>query len=296
MYRLLAAAAVTAAAAFPLVAQETNQEAGADATAAAEAVATDLDESTVLAEIGDVDITLGHIIAAVDMLPEQYQALPDQTLLDGILDQMIQQQILAQDVENNIDRQVELVLENERRAVLAGTYMARVASLPITDEDAQAAYDESLADFDAGEEFNAAHILVETEEEALSVIEELEGGADFGELAAERSTGPSGPNGGDLGWFGMGMMVPEFEAAVVELEVGQVSPPVQTQFGWHVIILNDARAQEPPSLDDVRAQLEEQIRNDRVQAGLDALIAASDATKSEITIDPSAIRNIEWIE
>lgn len=293
MYRWIAATAVMAAFCAPLAAQQASDD---TSEAMADEMMSDVDANTVLASVDGVDITLGHVIAAVSLLPAQYQGLPDETLFNGILDQMIQQQLLAAAAESEIDRQAELVLENERRAVLAGTFMARVADAPITDEEVQAEYDMIFADFEASEEYNAAHILVETEEEANALVEELGGGADFAELAAERSIGPSGPNGGDLGWFGQGMMVPEFEAAVLDLDVGEVSAPVQTQFGWHVIILNDTRSQEPPSVDDVRAEIEEQIRNTRVEARMAELTEAADVTRPELAIDPSVIRQGELLE
>jgi peptidyl-prolyl cis-trans isomerase C len=106
---------------------------------------------------------------------------------------------------------MELGLENERRAFLAASYVEDVAMAEITDEDLQAEYDALYASTDPVEEFNASHILVESEEEAQALIDALAEGADFAELAAENSIGPSGPNGGQLGWFTAGMMVPEFE-------------------------------------------------------------------------------------
>ena len=94
------------------------------------------------------------------------------------------------------------------------------------------------------------------EAEAIDLIAKLEGGADFAALAQEFSTGPSGPKGGDLGYFGRGQMVPDFEAAAFELEIGTfTSRPVQTQFGWHVIKLEDKRTQPAPSLDEMRSQI-----------------------------------------
>ena len=127
------------------------------------------------------------------------------------------------------------------------------------------------------------------------MIEALAEGADFAELAQERSTGPSGPNGGQLGWFTAGMMVPDFEEAVFALEVGEVSAPVQTQFGWHVVVLNDMRDQEAPALEDVRAELEDGLRRARVDAAITELSAAADVVRPEITIDPAVIRDLDLL-
>jgi len=158
----------------------------------------------------------------------------------------------------------------------------------------QAAYDAKYADQTAETEFNASHILVETEEEAKALVTELEAGADFAELAQEKSTGPSGPNGGSLGWFGPGMMVKPFEVAVMELEQGSISAPVQTQFGWHVVKLNESRIKAAPSLDEVRDELVSEVQSRAVDARLEALMAdATIDTIEEGSIDPSIIGNYD---
>lgn len=124
-----------------------------------------------------------------------------------------------------------------------------------TDEDLKKAYDERFAKQE-GEEFKARHILVENEEDAKKLIAQLDGGADFAELAKEHSTGPTGKNGGDLGWFDATQMVKPFADAVKGLELGTVSPTaVKTQFGWHVIKLEEKRAKQPPSFESVKNKL-----------------------------------------
>ena len=124
-----------------------------------------------------------------------------------------------------------------------------------TDEALKKSYEESYAKQE-GEEYKARHILVKTEEEAKKLIEEINGGADFAELAKEHSTGPTGKNGGDLGWFDAGQMVKPFSDAVKASEPGKVIPtPVETQFGWHVIELEEKRAKQPPTFESVRQKL-----------------------------------------
>ena len=139
--------------------------------------------------------------------------------------------------------------------------------------------------------------MVETEEDALAVKAEIEGGADFAEVAKEKSTGPSGPSGGSLGWFGPGMMVPAFETAVAELEVGGISAPVKTQFGWHIIKLEDKRSKEAPAMEEVKAELETQVRQIKAQAMIEELTAAAtvDRTAAE-GIDPTVLSNIGLLE
>jgi peptidyl-prolyl cis-trans isomerase C len=276
MKSLLAGVAFSALIAIPALAQD------AEVTA-----------DTVLATVNGDAITVGHLIAMRDMLPEQYQELPDQVLFEGMLEQLVQQQVIASAAEQDIDRRIEVGLENERRAFLAATLLDRVAMAEITDEDLQAEYDAVYGSAGGAAELNASHILVETEEEALALIDQLAEGADFAELAAENSIGPSGPNGGQLGWFTAGMMVPEFETAAFALEVGEVSPPVQTQFGWHVLVLNDSREQQPPAMEAVRAELIEGLRRARVDASIAELTETAEIERPELDIDVSIIRSLD---
>ena len=138
---------------------------------------------------------------------------------------------------------------------------------------------------------------METEEEAREIMETVKGGADFAETAKEKSTGPSGPGGGSLGWFGKGAMVPAFEVAVVELEPGEVSEPVQTQFGWHVIKLNETRTAEAPALEDVRTDIENQLRQQTLQAEIERLAEAADVDRKDVeSIDPAVLKQTELLE
>jgi len=262
--------------------------------AATGAQAQEWDADTVVATVGGTDITLGHMIVAKGTLPAQYRQLPDEVLFPGILDQLIQQTALAQSVETPT-KATQLTIENQRSGLLAGEALGIVGEAAVTDEALQAAYDAAFGAAEPTQEYNASHILVETEEKALELIAELEGGADFATLAQEHSTGPSGPNGGALGWFGPGMMVPEFEAAVVALEPGAVSPPVQTQFGWHVVTLNETRLAEKPTLDDVRQELAAELQQAAVEAHIAEVVEAADITRSEVEIDPSAISDLSLV-
>ncbi len=249
---------------------------------------------TVLATVNGTDITLGHLIAMRERLPAEYRNIPDAQLYDGMLQQIIQQQILADATTR--DRATEFGLANETRAFVAGRAVTELSERPVDEAVVQAAYDARFAEAPTGPEYNASHILVETEEAAQALIAELEAGADFVELARENSTGPSGPNGGQLGWFGAGMMVPPFEAAVAGMEPGTVSAPVQTDFGWHVIRLNETREQMAPPLDEVRAQIEGEVRNAAVQAELERLTGEAEVTRAEVEVDPALIRDLGLLE
>lgn len=277
MKKYLAGVALSAFIALPAAAQETPSA------------------DTVLATVNGTEITLGHLIAMTRMLPPQFQELPDNVLFDGLLEQLVQQEALAAVAAQDMGLMEELGLANERRAFLAATLLDRVGNAEITEAELQAEYDAVFGSAEPQVEYNASHILVETEAEAEALIGELAAGADFAELAAERSIGPSGPNGGQLGWFGAGMMVPSFEEATFALEVGEVSAPVQTQFGWHVIVLNDTREQAPPALEQVRAELEEGLRQARVDATMAEVVEQAEIERPEIAIDPSAIRALDLI-
>jgi len=244
---------------------------------------------TVLATVDGVEITLGHVIQTRQTLPPQYQQLPADVLFPGILDQLIQQSVLSASVEGE-PKSVALAVENQRRSLMANLAIDAILATAVTNEKLQAEYDAAYGNVEAGQEYNAAHILVETEEKAKELVAEARGGADFAELAKAHSTGPSGPNGGSLGWFGAGMMVPPFEAATFALEVGAISEPVQTQFGWHVIKLNETRAIAAPSLDEVRGELEATVQQKAVEAQVLAMTAAANVDRSGAEgIDPAVL-------
>ena len=252
---------------------------------------------TVVATVNGTNITLGHMIIARATLPEQYQQLPAEVLFQGILDQLVQQTALADTHEGDLPPRVALSLENETRSLIAGEVIEQVMAGEVDEAAIKAAYDEQYSGQETGDEYNASHILVETEEEANAIKEELDNGADFAEMAREKSTGPSGPGGGSLGWFGAGMMVPSFEAAVVDMAAGAVSAPVKTQFGWHVIMLNETRKTKAPALADVREELELQVRQTIVQSSIEEITAKADVDRSGAEgINPELLQNIDWLD
>lgn len=248
---------------------------------------------TVVATVNGTEITFGQMLLARASLPEQFQSAPTEQLWDGLLEQLIQQEALAQSDKAIESQRVTLALINERRSLLAAEAINAVANAAATDEALAAAYQAQYVDGDLGLEYNASHILVETEEEARAIAEELRGGADFTETAKARSTGPSGPSGGALGWFGKGRMVAPFEEAVVAMEPGTISDPVQTQFGWHVIRLNETRAIDAPPLEQVRDALRTQIQRDAVQAYIKELVDGGEVTRMDrAEVDTSVINNL----
>lgn len=246
---------------------------------------------TVVATVNGTDITVGQMIALRETLPDQYQALADDVLFKGILEQLIQQVALSQAVKEPLSTRDALNVENQRLTYLSNVTLNGVVAAAVTHAAVQAAYDARYANVDPGLEYHAAHVLVETEEEAKAIKAEVDGGADFDKIAEEKSTGPSGPNGGDLGWFGKGMMVEPFEKAVMAMEPGTISAPVQTQFGWHVIKLIETRAATSPSLDEVRGELEAEIQQKAIETAVVDAVAKSDVARNDEGIDPAILRN-----
>lgn len=249
---------------------------------------------TVVATVGDTEITLGHMIVAKRSLPQQYQQLPDQQLFAGLLEQLVQQNALAQAV-GDPTRATELTIENQRTGLLAGEALGRVGQEAVTDEAIRAAYEARFADAEPSREYNAAHILVETADEAQNLIDQLDEGADFAELAREHSTGPSGPNGGALGWFDAAQMVAPFRDAVTEMEAGEVAGPVETQFGWHVVKLNETRMSEAPPLEEVRGQLADELRQQAQQAHIDKVMAETEVSRTDVEIDPALLSDMSLV-
>ena len=252
----------------------------------------DLTADTVIATVDGAEITLGHMMIVRESLPEQYQKFPDDQLFTGILEQLIQQTILATIDDGPDSLRTQFTLENDRRLMRASNAVDAISAEAVTEDAIQAAYQEQYDGSELGNEFNASHILVETEESALNIIAKAKEGTDFSNLAKEFSTGPSGPSGGQLGWFGPGMMVPPFEEAVVTMEKGQVSGPVKTNFGWHVIKLNDLRSLSAPELESVRQDISAKLQRDAVAAKVTEIQSLADIIIVDTTeIDPAILND-----
>jgi peptidyl-prolyl cis-trans isomerase C len=260
------------------------------------AAAADVTAETVVATVNGTPVTVGQMIAVRETLPEQYLQLPDDVLFDGILEQIIQQTALAATAEGKLSLRNRIELENSRRSYMAGVAMDSVANAAVTEEALQKLFDERFANAAPTKEYNAQHILVETEEEAKKLKGEIDAGADFAEIAKASSLDPgSGANGGDLGWFGPGMMVEPFETAVVGMEPGQVSDPVQTQFGWHLIKLNEVREAAGPTLEEKRGELSSELQNAAIEAHLKELTEAAEITRSVDGIDKAVLKNTDLL-
>lgn len=251
---------------------------------------------TVVATVNGTAITLGHMIALRETLPPQYQSLPDDVLFKGILDQLVQQTALEQSMEGKITRRDELTFQNYRRGYLSGVAIEAVSAAAVTDAAMQAAYDARFKDAAPQTEYNAAHILVDTQEKAAELKAQIDGGADFAELAKANSSDGAAANGGDLGWFGLGMMVKPFEDAVVAMKAGEVAGPIQTDFGWHLIQLKETRIAAVPTLDDLRDELAAEIEQQAIEAHVKALTDAAQVTRPGEGIDPAVLKDTTLLD
>ena len=247
---------------------------------------------TIVATVNGENITLGELIVLREKLPTQYQQLPDEMLFKGLIDQAVKQLILEQSIAKTKSKHDELWLKTDARDYMANRALEDIVKSAITDEALQAAYNEKYAKAPDTTEYSAAHILVADEAKAKDLKAQIDGGANFAELAKTNSTDTSSAvNGGDLGWFGTGVMVKPFEEAVVSLKPGAVSAPVKTDFGWHIIKLNETRLATKPTLDQVKQDLSAEIEQKIVAKHIEKLTSEAKIEKPGEELDAALIRS-----
>ena len=239
------------------------QDAEAPAAEAPAADAAAVTPETVVATVGGEPITEADLSFAAEDLTAELQQMPAEERRPFLLRVLIDMKVMAKAGRDAGMAETPLFQQRlqylEERA-LRRAFFAETIAQAVTEEAVRADYEAFVAEYVPQDEIRASHILVATEEEANAVKAELDGGADFATLAKEKSTDPGAANGGDLGFFGKGMMVAPFEEAAFALtEVGQVSAPVQSQFGWHVIRLEEKRQSTPPAFEQVAGQLQQQL-------------------------------------
>ncbi len=233
-------------------------------------------DDPLVATVNGEKIYRSEVLETARSLPPQYQ---QQQQLDqvfpALVDRLVDFRLLAVAAAGDglaEDEEVLSRLAELQQNVMREVYLERKIDERVTDEALRGRYDKMIADNPAEPEVHARHILLEDEAVAKEVIVALDGGADFAELARERSTGPTGPQGGDLGYFTEEQMVPEFAQVAFALEAGSYSDePVQTQFGWHVIKVEDRRQGAPARFEEVEEQLREEASREVVNAVLGEL-------------------------
>lgn len=224
-------------------------------------------KENVIARVNGVEVTDRELaLAEVDLLEQFSKAPADQRramILNALLD-IKALALAAEEAGLADDANFKAQMAFNRARALHNNYFQSNALNIITEEEMKERYAIEVKGIEPQPEIRARHILVKTEDEAKAIIKELDGGADFIELAKTKSTGPSGPQGGDLGYFGRGQMVPEFEVAAFDLEKGSYTKePVKSQFGFHIIFKEDARDSEPPSYEEVKGQVRQALAREK---------------------------------
>ncbi|HLP70607.1 MAG TPA: peptidylprolyl isomerase [Rhizobium sp.] len=224
-------------------------------------------EDALVAKVGNLEIRQSELDIALANLDPQLSQLPDEQKKVAALSSAIDVKLLAGNAtaeglkdDPAYQQRMQFIAERE----LHNLYFKKHVVDAVTDDEVKARYDKEIAGLPKQEEVRARHILVKTEDEAKAVIAELDKGKDFVELAKEKSTDPNKSEGGDLGYFTKGRMVPEFEQAAFAMEKGTYSKtPVKTQFGFHVIKVEDKRDAPPPAYDDVSQQVRQLVMRDK---------------------------------
>lgn len=213
----------------------------------------------VVAKVDGAEIRQSDIDTAAEELGSSLQQMDPATRRDNILSFLIDMKIVAKaaadkKVADSEDFKKKLAFARDR--LLMDQLLANEGKTATTPENMKKVYEEAAKQITAEPEVRARHILVETEDEAKQVAEELKKGADFAELAKKKSKDPGASDGGDLGYFTKDQMVPEFSKVAFETEAGKISAPVKSQFGWHVIKVEDKRNRQAPDFEQVKAQIE----------------------------------------
>lgn len=249
-------------------------------SAASAQTITPVSTDPVAATVNGKEILGSDVKALFDGLPEQYRQYPLEILYKQLLDQLVDQKVVASAARDEgllddpaIRRRIATVTEG----IIQQIYMERLIKDRVTDRQVRAAYEQRKRGASRGEEIHARHILVKTEAEALAIIKELQGGADFAATAGKKSVGPSKRQGGDLGFFGPGQMVPPFSEAAFKLKPGEyTTQPVKTQFGWHIIKVEERRQAGMPSFAESKEELHRQLVDELVKETMTGLRAKAD--------------------
>ncbi len=244
----------------------------------------------VVAKVDGQDVTRVDVFRYIKMMPEQVRQLPPTAVYPLALDQVINTRLVQNKAESaglENDPEVQQQMSMAKQQIIRSVYIQREVDKTITDAEMKAKYDEAIGKTPAVEEVKAAHILVDSEAKAKELISQLEGGADFAKLAAENSGDNNKDKGGDLGWFAKGDMVPEFADAAFKMGKGDISKtPVKTQFGWHIIKIEDKRERPKPSFEEVKPMIQTELRRGKLEEMLDKWRQAASIERFDINGNP----------
>jgi peptidyl-prolyl cis-trans isomerase C len=228
------------------------------------------DNDPVVARVNGVDIRQSDIAFAEEEIGGNMPSIPPEQKRDYLINYLVDVIVLSQAAEKqklNERPDVKHRLAFDRNRLLMESLLQDAGKSALSDEAEHKVYDEAIKQVKNEEEVHARHILVPTEEEAKAILAQLKAGADFATLAKEKSKDPGAAEGGDLGYFTKDQMVPEFAEVAFKLDKGQLSDPVKTQFGWHIIKVEDKRIKPTPTFEQVKPQIDNYIAH-RAQAEL----------------------------
>jgi peptidyl-prolyl cis-trans isomerase C len=233
-------------------------------------VARAADEDPVVARVNGVDIRQSDLAFAEEEIGGNMPTIPPEQKRDYLINYLVDVIVLSQAAEkqNFADRpDVKRRLTFDRSRLLMESLLQDAGKASLSEDAERKVYEEAVKQVKNEEEVHARHILVPTEDEAKAILAQLKGGADFATLAKEKSKDPGSAEGGDLGYFTKDQMVPEFAEVAFKLGKGQLSDPVKTQFGWHIIKVEDKRIRPTPTFEQVKPQIENYVAH-RAQAEL----------------------------
>lgn len=217
----------------------------------------------VAAKVNNHIISAQDVLNAVSTLPENVKTKPLFEIYPRVINELINKHLItkrAYSEKLDLDQNVMNLIKKNKDSILAKYWLNNFIKNETSEENVKNFYNNYVKSFQEYTEINASHILVKTKNEAVSIINKLNNKSQFSELAREYSIGPSAKNGGNLGWFGPGQMVKEFEKAAFLLEKGNISQkPIKTKFGFHVIKLNDIRNAKPKKLNEIKNNIIEKI-------------------------------------
>ena len=254
-----------------------------------------LSADTPLIEVNGEIIKFGNAIIAFSKLQQKNVGFDKNTIFSQIVQQLVNEELLSQKIDKE-NKLTLLAVEHEKRSAKAAQMVSKILKNFPNDELVNSAYKNLTNEFKGSLEYNASHILVKEEDQAKTIRKDIDDGKNFEALAKEHSIGPSGKNGGTLNWFDLGSMVPEFSTALMVLSEGDVSQPVQTKFGWHLIKLNKTREKKIPEFKEIRAQLVQNLRQKKINDYLKSLNENSEINFVGKNINPNEITNMQLLE
>ena len=254
-----------------------------------------LSADTPFIEVNGKIIKFGSAIIAFSKIQQRNVNFDKNTIFSQIVQQLVNEELLSQKIDKE-NKLTLLALEHEKRSAKAAQMVSKILKNFPNDELVKSAYQNLTNEFKGSLEYNASHILVKEEGQAKTIRKDISNGKNFEALAKEHSIGPSGKNGGNLNWFDLGSMVPEFSTALMVLSEGDISQPVQTKFGWHLIKLNKTREKKIPEFQEIKAKLVQNLRQKKINDYLKSLTENSEINFVGKNINPNEITNIKLLE